>query len=505
MRSLVCLTGCLLLFACGNHGSQRVPGVGIRYRVESTTPANGAEDVEPDSELVVEFSEPAAFYVDGAFAVSDAAGDLPGRFELSADALTMRWIPDRQLPRGHRVTLRQNGFGGGVPIATFTVRDATTRVEHTFPGLRARAVFAWPSGRRAVTTFSGSFEVAAQRVMPLAVGIPVEAKLFGDASFVYWEHDLANGRINCVRGDLDGSLVRVRTPADRPVVACNSVGDAVVFVPNDVGQPTERGLWRLDHLATTWQWVGPLDLAAGADVGVAIDRSGNVMASYARLGQPVVERFAYGAPVAQVYEPQIEGTASAVSFDVGDDGVGVLLWIANVTSRPLRAARLVPDVGLQSIAIDQQTFSFETRVDMSHAGSTLLRYREQNGYGSTTSEREYARRLERDGLLGQNEMLGSGTQLFGVLRSTHWDRVRGDYWSVTADASSGLVRRELRVQRSLPAAPLGAEEPLFEVLDANRAIKGYFLAIDASGRAILAVNEGPTNGLPDTCRVVLLD
>jgi len=69
-------------------------------------PADGAQAIDPRTEVRVRFSELVSGPIDLWFVVADAAGPVPGLVDGSPDGRTWRWLPLYDLPRGGRIELR---------------------------------------------------------------------------------------------------------------------------------------------------------------------------------------------------------------------------------------------------------------------------------------------------------------------------------------------------------------------------------------------------------------
>ena len=510
----------VVLTACSNRRSaQPAPDPGTvtaTSNVLATVPADGASDVEPDFELLIELANPFEGEPAEGFCVREAGRAAPGQFTLHDGNRQVRWRSPAPLPRGAVLELEERVDGGMRRVATFAVRDARPVAVHEVPGLDAVAAFSWPNGRRALLTKSNQlFEVAATRLVERFVTPPINAFTYGDGRFGWTEYDVDLDRMVYVTTDLLGDARRVAIPGDRFVADVNSAGDAVVFVPADVGQPSDRGIWTLSAQGSEWQWRGPLALAGAYLRQPCIDEAGVVSYGYVTDGRWRQLRYLPGNLVPEQYERDGVTVQGDPQIGMAPNGDGLLAWVTEASpgQRELRLARFAAGVGfaqLRDVAASWSVYptgplagSAAVREVVTGATGSAVVFTEfvAGGTPEPTGARQFLR-LEPDGWT--TEAADYEPQHLSAQRPTTMHAVsrgRGELWVVynTKDRTSLLLKR------CRPYASLESERLIYEVSQPGNVIDSFAFAFDDLGRAVLAVNELAPGSIAPGARVLVLD
>ena len=511
-----------LLAACSNSGGGSPPP---SVTVLATTPPSGASGVEPSTPIEFVLAAGSAPLTAADLIVTDGDNRLPGAVARIGATERWSWTPVGELPRGATIHVKTATQG---EITSFSVREIRLGAELELPGEQIETTLSWNNGRRAVRTRSGRvFELAAgaPALVERFVTMPAGARAYGDGRFLGEQEE--SGVRYCVRGDLDGDFDRVPTPLGVSLGDLNADGDAVVFVPGDLGTPAEQGLWRLRRDQLAFELVGPRSLTGVVD-RPAIEADGTVTIAWAENGNARLARFVPGNLAGQDYtllDASLPASVSAVHYDASDDGRGVLAFLV-AESIPgalpgqrlvTRVARFEPAAGPRLLAGELQVF-----VPGLLAGATPVFYLEDvvvGDHGSaavitafgvrTPTPSGYQLSLEHrvnrvdvgDAVV---DPLGFGPTVVGVppLPIPSVERRdspgRAEVWFLSGQSSAAgfaLVR----------SRPGGVAYDIVRPFAGDRTYLNQSFAFDDSGRGLCAVDESSPQGPLLGIRIILID
>tara|TARA_R110002072_G_scaffold177524_2_gene333489 strand:+ start:87876 stop:89225 length:1350 start_codon:yes stop_codon:yes gene_type:complete len=437
-------------------------------------PAGGTLNLEPDTPIFVEFFTPVETVPEGAIVVGDGGGPLPGTLSRIGDGTVWRWTGARELSRGAHLNVQVATNAGESVVAWLVVREAIHKTVIEIPDVVVTGVTTWPGGRRVVTCDLRSFEIvngaAIERVLQMPrTGSPLT---YGDDGYIYAIYGAAGGTL--VRGTLGGGTESIPMPTGANRISINGNGDVVAYIGGANTQPEEQGITRLGAGQSTWELPGPIAHPAGHP---RIDGAGNVMMAVIENDQPRLLRFPVGSVTPEIYSVAPPMMATQASFDVSDDGIGLLVWLG---SQGLRAARFVPGTGLEllpgstSISNSGASGSPQLSTVTSTSGSTRVAIGHYY-WGVGVIERYM--RIERDGWFGPFAG-SSGPGLPITLPSPE----RGEWWL------AGEAGGQIWMSRSRPGS---GNDPLRIVYtqSTSNSLLSFHYSVDDSGRILLAVNE----------------
>jgi len=329
--------------ACsGSGGGPSVPTVSTPT-VLTTSPPDGAVEVEPTAEVLLDIALPEGGSPIGDMTVHDGGNRLDGEL-VPLGGIRWRWQPVGQLPRGNTLEIRSKSQGR---VASFTVREANSERRYELPGLVGRRVYVWPNGRAAIATDDRWFEITDDGLVERFVQMPSNIGAYGDGQAVFYEDDPANGVRWCVRSGLDGERDRTLAPPTGAGFDVNARGDFVQLVYGNHPVPSERGLWVLRNDSSVWELAGPTEVGF-PQVSWAwphIEDSGAVSIVSEGL-EPELRRFVPGNLVPEVTRLPLGLSYTWTTHEA--DGSGWVLWVEANDFDPsvLFGARYTPGVGL---------------------------------------------------------------------------------------------------------------------------------------------------------------
>lgn len=477
--------------ACSNGGSGGAP-VAASPTILTTSPPDGAFDVDPTAAVTIDIALPVGGSPNGDVTVSDGVHVLPGSFEMVQGA-TWRWIPESELPRGSTVELASRTQGR---VAQFTVREAATRRIYELPGVTVDDVMVWPNGRSAVFGDSRCFEVTTAGTAERFTNLRPDALPFGDGLAVFTEFDTSFQRW-LVRTGLGGERDRVLMPTTSSAIDVNARGDVVTFTRENLTFPGQGGFWVLPFDGFAWERVGPF--ATFYQVVPKIADDGAVSGAWGEPDKVRCVRFAPGVLVPELFEAP--ATAPQPCWDVHGDGSGWLLWV--IRDEPLWILRGVRYVSGQGFAapVDLETWSpgpgfSYVQCSTSRAGGAGSTILELDVSGIGDAFRQFVR-IERDGWISIPNAYSASSFDRQLLQSP----VRSEVWSMLRSADE----KELSFSRSRPRRQSELDRLLYRVPEPGLRVGPYHAALDDSGRVTVAFDVLGLGAGQQVARVVVLE
>jgi hypothetical protein len=499
--------------ACsGGGGGPSIPTVSTPT-ILTTSPPDGAVDVEPTAPVLLDIALPEGGTPVGDVTVCDGGNELDGEL-VALGGIRWRWQPLGQLPRGNRIEIRSRSQGA---VASFSVREADAQRSYELPGMTASALRVWPNGRAALRADGRWFEVTDGGLVERFVQMPDTIFAYGDGEALWYEQDPSSQQWWSVRGGLDGERDRTLPPSVTGPVAVNGRGDFVMFVSGSHPEPSERGLWRLDHDAVAWELAGPTDVEPQLAVfrlpHIADDGAVSIVAD---LPQPELRRFARGSLDAEITALPEGFLYTYVAQD--KHGAGWAFWFEVESPGPLLGgsgtlygARYQPGVGLGAIvelhrwadrlALPLLSFEPDRLAALAGRGGSVLLRLQTQGVG-VYSTRQEALRVEPDGWTSEPwaYATGSGTNeiILAPGRAEFWVR---PYLLLSPYATVAIGWRSRpgaeSEQIADPGIPLAPIDPLWELTEGPLA--------DESGRMFSVYQTVQPGNAATAAQVVVIE
>ncbi len=506
--------------ACsGNHGTAPAATVPA-FEVVGFQPADGSVEVDPGADVRITFSELVAGLTVADFTVGDRSGAFAGTLSATPDGRTWSWRPFRELPRGGRIEVRLpaglvSGTGARLPgarAAAFTIREAAAPVEHGLGLVQPGAIgaLAWPLGTRAVGNGDTLFELDRLSVTPWPVPLVGESIGFVSAATGF----AALGRqgysgfvLELARGEPGNTtLATLGVPPcayGRSELVASPRGDLAVYWYGLLPNQSLEGVWVSRVNSASWTAVALPAAGTYPLRHLAVDGQGNVFVGFVNglNGRLMLQRHATATGQSEVFD--VAELPDSFSMAAAANGDARLVWreslsvqgtevLVRKTRRYQRGVGLLPAVELHRGGnwIDH---SFA----MASSGAAVVVGREPTGGGV---ERLWLQRIEVDGSFAAPELLREGPAL---AVSSLAISPRGEAWFgfVQPDA---VNRDALVLVRSRPGADLDPARTLFTADDPTLRLRKPSVAVDESGRGVVAFTVGQS-GAPESLRALVID